>query len=134
VVGVSCWGTCCRLFSEAFSEEISLKYSLLAENGSDLKFRHLSHVNIGGSGGGGLVSVVGVSCWGTCCRLFSEAFSEEITRIYCLARERERFEFRHLSHVNIGVAAEGVWCPVVGVSCWGTCCRLFLRRSVKKSR
>jgi hypothetical protein len=26
------------------------------ENGSDLKFRHLSHVNIGGIGGGGLVS------------------------------------------------------------------------------
>jgi hypothetical protein len=26
------------------------------KNGSDLKFRHLSHVNIGGNGGGGLVS------------------------------------------------------------------------------
>jgi hypothetical protein len=27
------------------------------ENGSDLNCRHLSHVNIGGNGGGGLVSI-----------------------------------------------------------------------------
>jgi hypothetical protein len=32
-------------------------------------------------------------------------------------------KFRPLSHVSIGVPAEGVWCPLVTVSCWGTCCR-----------
>jgi hypothetical protein len=55
------------------------------KNGSDLKFRHLSHVNIGGNGGGGLVSSGRSFLLGTCCRLFSEAFSEEITRIQYLA-------------------------------------------------
>jgi hypothetical protein len=78
VLGVSYWGTCCRLFSEAFSEEISLKFHCL-QNGSDLKFRHLSYINIRGNGGGGLVSSGRSFLLGTCCRLFSEAFSEEIS-------------------------------------------------------
>jgi hypothetical protein len=50
------------------------------------------YVNIGGNGGGGLVSSGRSFLLGACCRPFSEAFSEEITRIYCLADERERFE------------------------------------------
>jgi hypothetical protein len=39
---------------------------------------------------------------GACCRLLSEAFSEEITGIYCLAEERERFEIPASFPVNIG--------------------------------
>jgi hypothetical protein len=33
-----------------------------------------------------------------------------------------------------GVPAEGVWSPVLGVSCWELIADFFLRRSVKKSR
>jgi hypothetical protein len=48
------------------------------KNGSDLKFRHLSHVNMGVAAEVVWCSLLRVSCWGTCCRLFSEAFSEEL--------------------------------------------------------
>jgi hypothetical protein len=55
VVGVCYSGTCCRLFTEAFSEEISLKYSLFAER-ERFEVTASLHSNIGGNGGGGLVS------------------------------------------------------------------------------
>jgi hypothetical protein len=56
------------------------------KNGSDLKFRHLSYKTYGVAAEGVWRPVVGVSCWGSCCRLFSEAFSAEFTRICYLAR------------------------------------------------
>jgi hypothetical protein len=62
------------------------------QNASDWKFRHFRIITYGVATEGVMRPVVGVFCWGSCCPLHSEAFSEEFSLIYCLAEERERFE------------------------------------------
>jgi hypothetical protein len=54
-------------------------FSTWLENGSDLKFRHLSHVNIRGNRGGGLVFSGRCFLLGKLLPTFSEALSEEIS-------------------------------------------------------
>jgi hypothetical protein len=63
------------------------------KNGSDLKFRHLSHDIIGGNGGGGLVSNGRSFLLGNLLPTFSEAFSEKVSLKYSLFADRKRLEF-----------------------------------------
>jgi hypothetical protein len=88
------------------------------ENGSELKFRRLSHVNIRGIGGGGLVSS-GRSFFLE--NLLPPSFSGVQRRNYADSLLGLRTEaisssgiFRILTY---GVRAEGIWLPVFGVSC-----------------
>jgi nitrogen fixation protein len=68
------------------------------KNGSDLKFRHLSRVNIGGNGGGGMVSSGRKFLAGELVAdFFLRRSVKKLRGFTCLLENGSDLKFRHLS-------------------------------------